>query len=102
MQTYERSLQALADPTRRALLERIADGPSTVGGLVDRFPISQPAVSQHLRILRDARLVSVEKRGTRRVYSVRKEGLEAVRSYLDRFWTDILDSFSRGVETDSP
>ena len=90
--------RALADPTRRALLECIARAPVTVGKLALQFPISQPAVSQHLRILRDAKLVNVQKDKNQRLYSLRNEGLLAVRDYLDRYWTDVMDSFQSGVE----
>ena len=90
---YQRALDALADPTRRTIFERLRRGPSPVGRLADGLPVSRPAVSQHLKVLRGAGLVSVRKRGTRRVYSVELEGLRELRSYLDTFWSDVLAAF---------
>ena len=89
---------ALADPTRRAIFETVAKERASVSELVARFPISQPAVSQHLRVLREARLVEVQKSKNRRIYSVRKDGLLALRSYVDMQWTTVLESFARGIE----
>jgi DNA-binding transcriptional ArsR family regulator len=90
----------LVDPTRREILERIAASPSSVSQLADRLPVSQPAVSQHLKVLREADLVSVRKEGRARVYSLKSDGLAALRAYLDRFWGDVLDSFAEGIEVD--
>lgn len=98
MTAYLQSFKALADPTRRAILERIAGNPSSVGELAHGLPVSQPAVSQHLKVLRDAGLVSVRKKGNSRVYSLKADGLAEVRAYLDRFWTAALDSFAEGFE----
>ncbi len=105
---YDKALEALADPTRRALFERLGKTPSSVGELAAAFPISQPAVSQHLRVLREAELVRVTKQGTRRIYCVSNQGLAALRTYLDSFWQDVLASFgesaskhSRGTRNDS-
>ncbi len=97
---HEKSLTALADPMRRAIFERIAVKPSSVGELSDRFPISQPAVSQHLKVLRDAKLVKSRRAQRRSVYSTRREGMEALRNYVDRFWSDILEAYVRGVKLD--
>lgn len=97
MTTYSHTLRALADPTRREILERIAEKPSSVGQLADRFPVSQPAVSQHLKVLREANLVAVTREGRTRVYHLKRDGLAALRTYLDRFWGDVLDSFSEGI-----
>ncbi|MDH5642710.1 MAG: metalloregulator ArsR/SmtB family transcription factor [Gemmatimonadota bacterium] len=91
--TYKQTLHALSDDTRRTLFERIAREPASVGSLADEFPISQPAVSQHLKVLRDARLVAVQRDGARRVYSIDQEGLEALRTYVDRFWSGVLEAF---------
>lgn len=91
-------LDALGDPTRRRIFERLRRGPRSVGELASGLPVSRPAVSQHLRVLKDARLVTVEADGTRRVYRLRREGLEAVRSYFDRFWDDTLDRFKDHAE----
>lgn len=93
-------MRALADPTRREILERIAVSPSSVRQLAERLPVSQPAVSQHLKVLREANLVSVRKDGTARVYSLKSEGLAALRAYLDRFWGEVLESFAEGIEAE--
>ena len=87
-------LDALGDKTRRSILERLADGPIAVGALADQLPISRPAVSQHLRVLKDAELVVESIAGTRRLYRVNHAGLMAVRDYLDRFWETTLDNFA--------
>ena len=86
---YNKALKALADPTRRALFERLGKTPTSVGELAAAFPISQPAVSQHLRVLREAKLVRARKEGTRRIYSVSNKGLAALRTYLDAFGQDV-------------
>lgn len=87
-------LDALGDKTRRTILEKLADGPIAVGALADQLPISRPAVSQHLRVLKDAELVVESVAGTRRLYRVNHVGLMAVRDYLDRFWETTLDNFA--------
>ena len=79
-------LDALGDGTRRSILERLAAGPLAVGVLADQLPISRPAVSQHLRVLKEAELVVDSVVGTRHVYRINRSGLMAVREYLDRFW----------------
>lgn len=89
---------ALADPTRRQVFELIAAAPRSVGELADRLPVSRPAVSQHLRVLADARLVVARPEGTRRVYAVDQRGLSAARAYLDRFWDRALDAFKQAAE----
>src|SRR6478672_10604380 len=89
---------ALADPTRRTIFERVADRPSAVGELAGELPISRPAVSQHLRVLKDAGLVVDEPDGTRRIYRVDPEGVVALRGYLDQFWNQALANFKRAVE----
>jgi DNA-binding transcriptional ArsR family regulator len=91
-------LDALGDKTRRSILEKLADGPVAVGVLADQLPISRPAVSQHLRVLKDAALVVESVAGTRRIYRVNQEGLMAVRDYLDRFWARTLAGFKETVE----
>ena len=78
---------ALSDPTRRAIFERLAGAPAAVGDLARDFPVSRPAVSQHLRVLKDAGLVTDRAHGTRRIYQVHPPALEALRTYLDAFWT---------------
>jgi DNA-binding transcriptional ArsR family regulator len=93
---YADVFTALADPTRRHIFEALREQPKTVGELAARQPVSRPAVSQHLKVLEAARLVSVEPQGNRRLYSIRREGLEDVRKYLDGFWSDVL--FAYGAE----
>jgi DNA-binding transcriptional ArsR family regulator len=91
-------LAALADPTRRAVLEQVAVGPMAVGELADRLPVSRPAVSQHLRVLIDTGLVSVRADGTRRLYSLRSEGLLVLRDWLDGMWQEALAAFAAAVD----
>ena len=91
-------LDALGDKTRRSILERLAGGPIAVGALADQLPISRPAVSQHLRVLKDAELVVESVAGTRRLYRINQVGLIAVREYLDRFWVQTLAGFKEIVE----
>ena len=86
-------LSALGDPTRRAIFERLADGPRAVGELARELPVSRPAVSQHLKVLKAAGLVSDTAHGTRRVYAVDRAGLAAIRDYFDGFWRDALVAF---------
>lgn len=92
--TYIGSFEALSDSTRRTLLERLREGPCSVGELALAVPVSQPAVSQHLRVLKEARLVQVRVDGNRRIYSLDPEGLVELRSYVDRLWSDVLESFA--------
>ena len=87
-------LDALGDRTRRAILEKLAAGPTAVGALADQLPVSRPAVSQHLRVLKEAELVVETALGTRRVYRINFAGLKAVRDYFDRFWGTTLDNFA--------
>ena len=89
---------ALGDPTRRAVFERLVDCPSAVGDLARELPVSRPAVSQHLRVLKDAGLVLDQRAGNRRIYRVDPEGLAALRAQLDRFWEKALLSFKVTVE----
>src|SRR2546422_10952702 len=91
---YAEVFTALADPTRRHILEALRKQPKRVTGLARAQPVSRPAVSQHLKVLEGARLVRVEPRGNRRVYSVRRDGLDDLRRYLERFWSDVLDAYS--------
>ncbi len=93
MSAYGDAITALADPTRRSIFERLRGGPRPVGELAADLPVSRPAVSQHLRVLHDAGLVTTRREGTRNVYSVNREGLEELRAYLDRLWQDALDAF---------
>jgi DNA-binding transcriptional ArsR family regulator len=89
---------ALADPTRREIFERIAKQPQAVGALSDQLPVSRPAVSQHLKVLKNAGLVVDERRGTSRIYRVDSSGVEAMRNYLDRFWDRALAAFKAVAE----
>jgi DNA-binding transcriptional ArsR family regulator len=86
-------MDALGDPTRRAILERLLDGPLAVGELARSFPVSRPAISQHLRVLKRAHLVVDRPAGTRRLYAVDPAGVDALRSYFDRFWIQALAAF---------
>ena len=98
--TYQSAFQALADPTRRAIFERLRHGPMPVGKLAEGLPVSRPAVSQHLRVLRRARLVRERQIGTRRLYSVNVDGLADLRAYLDVFWSDALARFKTAAESE--
>jgi len=101
--TYQAVLHALSDPTRREILERLRSGASPVGELARHLPVSRPAVSQHLKVLKGAGLVKERAEGTRRVYSVELRGLVALRRYLDHFWDDVLAAFKAEAEsTGSP
>ena len=94
------AFDALGDPTRRAVFELLADGPRAVGDLARRLPVSRPAVSQHLRVLKDAGLVVDRPVGNRRLYRLDPEGVGAMRAYLDRFWDEALAAFAAAVEQD--
>jgi DNA-binding transcriptional ArsR family regulator len=99
VQTYSLDgLTALGDPTRRAIFERLAERPRAVGELASELPVSRPAVSQHLRVLKDAGLVADRAEGTRRIYQVDPEGVDALRAYLDGFWKRSLTAFKRAAE----
>jgi DNA-binding transcriptional ArsR family regulator len=95
--TYDSTLQALADPTRRQLFETLAGGPASVGELAETLPVSRPAVSQHLKVLAEAGLVSVRAEGTRRIYMARREGLAELRGWLERYWDDVLAAFAAEI-----
>lgn len=89
---------ALGDPTRRLIFERLADQPRAVGELASELPVSRPAVSQHLRVLKDARLVVDRRAGNRRIYQLDPDGIGALRADLDRFWNRALAAYKRAVE----
>ena len=91
-------MTALGDPTRRAIFERLASGPSSVGVIAAEMPVSRPAVSQHLRVLKDAGLVVDRQAGNRRIYSLDPDGIGALRAYFDRFWTQALAAFKEAAE----
>jgi DNA-binding transcriptional ArsR family regulator len=90
-------LTALGDPTRQAILDRLADGPLAVGQLADVLPISRPAVSQHLKVLKDVGLVVDRQQGTRRLYQVDPDGLAALRAHLDGFWARSMAAFGKRI-----
>jgi DNA-binding transcriptional ArsR family regulator len=96
--TYQAALTALGDPTRRAIFERLADRPSAVVELASELPVSRPAVSQHLRVLKDARLVIDHPAGNRRIYQLDPDGVAALREYLDLFWQRSLAAYKEAVE----
>jgi DNA-binding transcriptional ArsR family regulator len=98
--TYETALQALGDPTRRAVLEQLRAGPLAVGEIAARLPVSRPAVSQHLRVLKEAGLVTERQNGTRRLYRVDPDGLAGLRAYLEGFWEEALASFKAAAESE--
>jgi DNA-binding transcriptional ArsR family regulator len=92
--SYGEALVALSDPTRRAIVEALRDAPQPVGVLAGRFPVSRPAVSQHLKVLSDAGLVACDCDGTRRIYRLSPDGIGALRRYLDTLWDDALASYA--------
>ncbi len=96
--TYGNALTALADPTRRRVFERLKTGPKPVGTIARGLPVSRPAVSQHLKVLKEAGLVADRPEGTRRVYFIDPHGLGALRRWLDQFWDDALAAFQTEVE----
>jgi DNA-binding transcriptional ArsR family regulator len=102
VETYRaRGLSALGDPTRRAIFERLADRPRAVGELARDLPVSRPAVSQHLKVLKDAGLVVDRRAGNRRIYQLNPDGIGALRAYLDGFWNRALTAFKAAAEAGS-
>jgi DNA-binding transcriptional ArsR family regulator len=101
MANYSDVLTALGDPTRRTIFERIAARPSAVGELAVGLPVSRPAVSQHLKVLKEAGLVVDRSEGSRRIYRLDPDGVGALRDYLDRFWNRALAGFKASVEKKS-
>jgi DNA-binding transcriptional ArsR family regulator len=91
-------MTALGDPTRRAVFELLGDGPRAVGEIASELPVTRPAVSQHLKVLKEAGLVIDRPDGTRRLYELNPDGIGALRAYFDRFWTRALTSFKHRVE----
>ncbi|WP_343712056.1 metalloregulator ArsR/SmtB family transcription factor [Inquilinus sp.] len=102
MANEERALAALADPTRRIVFERLARGPQAVGELASGLPVSRPAVSQHLAVLKAAGLVLDRADGTRRVYQIDPAGLGPLRAWLDQFWDSALEAFRAAAEREDP
>ncbi|MBV9541605.1 MAG: winged helix-turn-helix transcriptional regulator [Alphaproteobacteria bacterium] len=95
---YGSALEALADPTRRRVFEKLRTGPMPVGRLAAGLPVSRPAVSQHLKVLKEAGLVAEDKDGTRRIYRIDPRGLGQLRAWLDQFWEMALDAFKAEAE----
>ena len=95
------ALAALGDPTRQRMMERLRGGPCSVGELVTTVAVSQPAVSQHLKILKEAGLVFDTAEGTRRIYRIDPKGLGPLRAWLDQFWTDALTAFSEKADAEA-
>ncbi len=99
MDTYrDLQLDALGDATRRAIVARLLRGPVSVGKLAEEFPVSRPAISQHLKTLKKARLVTDQADGTKRVYRLDPAGFQSLREYFDQFWGEALNAFQRKVE----
>lgn len=98
MANQSRAFDALGDPTRRAIFERLARRPLSVGKLSAGLAVTRPAVSQHLKVLREAGLVAVDQEGTRRIYRIDPRGVDAMRKYLDRFWDQALAAFKEAAE----
>ena len=98
--TYGNALAALADPTRREVFERLRAGPQPVGAIARGMPVSHPAVSQHLRVLKGAGLVTERREGTRHLYRIDPAGLAALRTYLETFWDGALAAFADAAERD--
>ncbi|MEC9343821.1 MAG: metalloregulator ArsR/SmtB family transcription factor [Pseudomonadota bacterium] len=96
--TYEIAIDALADPRRRAIVGMLRTAPCTVGEIARHQPVSRPAVSQHLKVLVEAGLVGVQPQGTRRYYSLRREGLAELKAWVDGFWDDVLENFAAKVK----
>jgi DNA-binding transcriptional ArsR family regulator len=98
--TYDyRHIEALADPTRQQIFELVAARPRSVADLTRSLPVSQPAVSQHLKILREAGLVKAEPRGASNIYHIDPEGLGEMRAWLDSMWTDALSAFGNAIKS---
>jgi len=95
---YGQVMDALGDPTRRAVLDLLRRGPRAVGEIADHLPVSRPAVSQHLRVLKDAGLVHDRPDGSRRLYAVDQRGLDEARRYLERYWDAALQAFADATE----
>lgn len=98
MSTYGEAIAALADPTRRSVFETLREGPRSVGDLARGLPVSRPAVSQHLRVLKNAGLVRERRVGTRNFYSVDRDGLAELRHYFEGFWDEALAAFKDAAE----
>ena len=95
---YQDPMDALGDRTRRAIFEQLRKGPRAVGEIADELPVSRPAVSQHLRVLKEAGLVTERRNGTRRIYRVDPDGVATLRAYFDEFWNEALAAFKGAAE----
>lgn len=98
LKNYEYAFNALGDPTRRAIFEKLERGPLSVVHIAEGLKVTRPAVSQHLKVLREAKLISMVQQGTRSIYRIEQEGLKAIREYLDRFWDEALHNFKQLAE----
>lgn len=98
MSASERAFNALGDPTRRTIFEKLHPRPLAVVDIADGLPISRPAVSQHLKVLKEAKLIKLKKDGNKNFYELNREGIIAMRNYLDKFWDDALANFKRLAE----
>jgi DNA-binding transcriptional ArsR family regulator len=101
MTNAQRALNALADPTRRRVFERLSTGPAAVGEIAAGLPVSRPAVSQHLKVLKEAGLVSDRQDGARRIYAIDPKGLGAMRAWLDQFWDRALEALKAEIEREA-
>ena len=101
MKPYEKAFDALGDPTRRAIFERLGKGALSVGALAEGLPVSRPAVSQHLYVLKDAGLIDSRQEGTKNIYQVSPKGVAAMRNWLDRFWDTALLQFKLAAEREA-
>ncbi|QEC80522.1 winged helix-turn-helix transcriptional regulator [Mucilaginibacter ginsenosidivorax] len=93
MSASEKAFNALGDPTRRLIFEKLRDRPLAVVDIADGLPVSRPAVSQHLKVLKEAKLINIHQQGAKNIYQVNREGVLAMRNYLDKFWDDALAAF---------
>ena len=98
MNTCAKAFEALGDPTRRSIFEKLREGPMAVVDIADGLSVSRPAVSQHLKVLREAKLININAYGNRNVYQINREGIIEMRNYLDGFWEDALLSFKEVAE----
>ena len=98
MSSYEKAFNALGDPTRRMIFEKLHERPLAVVEIANGMPISRPAVSQHLKVLREAKLITMYPKGTKNIFQVDREGVLAMRNYLDKFWSESLDAFKLTAE----
>ena len=100
--TMDAAARAVADPTRRTILQLVHERERTVSDIATHFSVSRPAISQHLKVLHDADLVTIRREGTRRFYRSRPEGLEDLRDWIEGFWSERLDELKRIIERDHP